>query len=617
MAAQPWYATTAAALVFALVAVLAPGLALQRLLRLRIDPSLVLPLGFVFCSATYGLSLVTHTYWIFPVLVLLIDASLLATGRDSKQAEGPSLRGAILPFLAVVALFSFTQYPINRFDGRGRFLYDPCDTIDTTFHVGVTWELVKGYPPQIPGLAGVPMTYHFGSYLTRAASVRWAGLHPYDAMFRFEITLASLALILAFRRAAHVLGVAPMVVKLAGWIPLLTDLSFFLALLPNSRWWAARLYGNLIEGLFFANSMIPALAILLGALGAWARYRAHEGRGWLALAVLLGIAVPFFKLFFAPAFLLALGVAWLRDRSNRRSLLVMTASVLCATIVASLGVGGDATRFGIDPFNLANRTWIDHDLQRLEGAAFGAWVLFWIVASLGLRIFGILPAIASLRGREGPVVAFAVMALVGWPAASLLDLSAEYHNESGYFMEQSGPLLWLFALPVLTRFVLRARRPGLRAALCLMCCLPATVEYVLRKARVEAEVVPAPVVMAMRALDIVSRPDDVVIMRPESRIPPPPLALIGRRIPFTTHYHYQMQFTTRAIMHRSDRLVRRFFRSREPQRALAIARELDARFLYLTGRQRMRFDAARAFELLFSDEGERVYRIPRRTETPD
>jgi hypothetical protein len=58
-----------------------------------------------------------------------------------------------------------------------------------------------------------------------------------------------------------------------------------------------------------------------------------------------------------------------------------------------------------------------------------------------------------------------------------------------------------------------------------------------------------------------------------------------------------------------DRLVRAFFRSPEPVRALAIARSMDARFVYLTGPQKVDFDPRGALEPLFERGSERVYRI--------
>ena len=176
-------------LVFAVLGILLPGLALQRLARVSPDPALVLPLGLVYCALSYGLSLVTNAPLVFPLLVAAAAALLLIPPRRWRWASGPSVKGAVWPLALLVALFSLTQYRVNRVDSAGDFLLDTGEHADTALHVGVSWELVHAYPPEVPGLAGVTMHYHVGTHLVRAAAARWAGIHPYDAMSRFDITL--------------------------------------------------------------------------------------------------------------------------------------------------------------------------------------------------------------------------------------------------------------------------------------------------------------------------------------------------------------------------------------------------------------------------------------------
>src|SRR6185503_859313 len=89
-------------LAFAATAIAGPGIAVQRLLRLPVDPALVLPLGTAFVAGSYWLSLVTGLAWLFPAAVLVVDLSLL---RGSwRRADGPSLRGALAPLAAIVLL---------------------------------------------------------------------------------------------------------------------------------------------------------------------------------------------------------------------------------------------------------------------------------------------------------------------------------------------------------------------------------------------------------------------------------------------------------------------------------------------------------------------------------
>ena len=190
--------------VFALAAILGPGVALQRLVRVRVDPALVVPVGILFCGGAYWLSLTSGFSLLFPALVALADVPLLLSGLRLAE-DRPSLRGALPAVAVLVVVLALTQYRTNRVDAEGAFRLDVGEHVDTALHVGVTWELVASYPPQVPGLAGVPMRYHVGSHLVRAAAARWAGIHPYDAISRFDVTLWGIALILALRAAAQAL----------------------------------------------------------------------------------------------------------------------------------------------------------------------------------------------------------------------------------------------------------------------------------------------------------------------------------------------------------------------------------------------------------------------------
>ena len=172
----------------------------------------------------------------------------------------------------MVALLALTQYGWNRVGPAGDFVLDPVVTFDSTFHVGVTQELVSGYPPQVPGAAGFPLGYHLGTDLVRAAALRWAGTDPWDSLTRLDVTLWALALILVIRGLLARLGAPPAAVALAPWTLLLTDFSFVFAANPQAHWWADLLRGNLLFSLVYANPIVPALALALGALVALSRH---------------------------------------------------------------------------------------------------------------------------------------------------------------------------------------------------------------------------------------------------------------------------------------------------------------------------------------------------------
>src|SRR5262249_41822704 len=265
---------------FVLLALVGPGVALQRLAEVAIDSALVLPIGLAFTAAAYWASLAGGVPWLFPALVVAADGALLLLVVVSRArvppdtrsslldgvAPGPRLRGALGPALALVALLAVTAYPWNRVSSSGEFLLDPLVPYDTAFHVGLVRELTLGYPPQVPGVAGFPLGYHLGTDLVRAAALRWASVDPYDSIARFDVTVFAIALLLAVRTAAARLGLSPLGVALAGWTLVATDFSFAFAANAQAHWWADLLRGNLLVSLALANPVVPALALALGTL---------------------------------------------------------------------------------------------------------------------------------------------------------------------------------------------------------------------------------------------------------------------------------------------------------------------------------------------------------------
>ncbi len=593
------------------LAVVAPGLAIQRLLRLRIDAALVLPLGMAFAATTSWLSLCAGRPWLFPLAVGVADLGLLWPVLPWRRAPGPRLRGAAWPFLAIVAVLAITQYPLNRRTATGEFLLDDLERIDTAFHVGVTWELAAGYPPQVPGLAGVPLGYHVGPHLIRAAAYRWAGIHPYDALYRFDVTLWALALVLALRGATAAVGGSDLAVRLVPWTLLATDFSFAFGLLrPDVHWWTELFRGNLLLSLIFANSLIPALALALGVIIALSRSRDEGAGGWTLVAAALALAVPFFKVFLAAQLLAGLGAAVLLRRSRRTSLVVLVPALL-ATLALALGQGGNSVQVLFDPLAPAALSREMLQLSPLFGFGLAAWGAAWLVASLGLRLVGLPAAIRALGSGEAARVALAVMALSGWPLALLVRVTADgTFNESVYFTVQSGALLWLFAALTSAECATSSwRRVGLVAA-ALLLAFPSTVELVWRKATTPPEVVPARVVKAMDVLEKASRLGDVVLTRPFSRYPPPPIVLVGRRVPYTHYMPYMRQFAPADALREREQAVRDFFRTSDPGAARAIARRLGARFVYLFGPQSIAPEVEAGLRTLYADEGTRLYQIP-------
>jgi hypothetical protein len=609
-------------LLFVSAAIALPGAALQRLARTPTDPALVLPLGTACCAGTYWLSLVSGRPWLFPALLLPLGTAFLLLPRAACAAEAgparsaPSLRGALPPFLALVALLAVTQYPWNRTGPSGDFLLDPVVTFDSAFHVGLTRELVTGYPPQLPGVSGFPVGYHLGTDLVRAAALRWAGTDPWDSLTRLDVTLWALGLVLGLRALLARLGAPPLAVALVPWTLLLTDLSFVFAANPQAHWWTDLLRGNLLLSLVYANPLVPALGLALGALLSLSLFEDTGRRGHLALAAIQAASVPIFKVFLGAHLLLGLGVAWLvAPRAPRRALAVAALPCALATAALALGQGGETVDVVVAPLDLASVTRATLGLEPLGGTALVAWAAFWLAASLGLRLFGIPEAVRSLRG-PATASCLAAMALSGWPLGLSFRVSAPevlagqgVVNDAAYLVEQSGPLLWAFTAVAFARFATsRPRWAAIVAALALL-ATPATWQYAVKKAATPPDRIPAPMVRAARALERASRPGEVVIQRPRARYPPAPVVLAGRRVPYERFTPYLTQFASRDDLEARHRAVFRFFRTTSRGEALAIARGLDASFLALYDLDRVRFDAAGVLEPVHEEENARVFRI--------
>ena len=602
--------------VFALLAIGGPGIGLQRLCRVAPDVALVVPLGTAAAAAAWWVAAASGWPWAFVVLIAALDVAAVWPRPPFALSAGPALRGAVAPSLAVIAMLAATQYPWNRVGASGEFLLDPLVPYDTAFHVGLTHELALGYPPQVPGVSGFPLGYHIGLDLVRAAALRIAGVDPYHAIARFDVTLGALALVLVLRAATRAAGGPPLAVALASWTLLATDFSFVFAGNPQAHWWTDLLRGNLLLSLAVANPIVPALALALGAMVALARHTSGEGRGWLVLAALQAAAVPFFKVFLGAHLLLGLGLALARaDPRGRRALALLAAPCALATAALALGQGGQTLEVSLSPLDLVRETREILGLVPLSGAALALWSVPWLLASLGLRVLGIPEALRAVRQGPLPAAVMAWMALAAWPLGLLFRVSAprtlpgqKPFNDAYVLIEQGGPLLWIFAALALAALARRWRAPVVLAAAALA-CLPATAQFVWKKATTAPDPMPAGIVRAMRTLEAQSRPGEVVVQRPGARYPPAPVVLAGRRVAYERFTPFLAQFAAAEDLEARHQAVYRFFRTGDRAEALAIAQDLRARYLCLYGPDRVRFDTAGVLEPLHEEDAARCYRL--------
>jgi hypothetical protein len=609
--------------VFAFVGLVLPGLALHRVLRLPIDPALVLPLGTAITAGLYWLSLVAGQPLLFPLVLAAVSLGIVR-GGGPRDRVGPSIRGALVPLGLVVILFAITVYRVHRVDATGRFLLDgelSSFAADAAFHVGVARELTVGYPPQVPGLAGFPLSYHLGADLVRAAALRWARVDPYDSLNRLDVTLFALALILTVRGAARLMGLSARAVMLSGFTVVLADFSFLFAGNPQAHWWADLLRGNVLVSLVHANPIVPALALALGSLIALAHHGRDGRRGWLVLALLQALAVPFFKVFLGAHLAFGLAAAAVLRRSRPAAILCGAAALSTAIVVLGAGTGG--VQVSIAPLDLVNVTRETLGLPVLAGMGLVTWSLLWLFSSLGVRGLGVWPAWRGLKHGNPSVSALAALALSGWPLGLLFKVAppdAVAHqkaiNDAAFLLEQAGPLLWLFALASLDRLAERRSWGAALAALAVAVSLPSTAQFVAKKAMQAPHPIPAATLHAMRTLAEATVPGEVVLQRPSALYPAAPVVFIGRRVPYDRFISYLTQFAPRAALEERQAEVHRFFEEvTNPAEAAAIARALGTRYLCLYPHDpRVRFDVAEVYEPVFDEEGTRVYRLKDRTE---
>ncbi|MBI3932960.1 MAG: hypothetical protein HY317_06060 [Acidobacteria bacterium] len=603
-------------LTFVLLAVVGPGVALLRLARVRIDTALVLPMGLAACAGAYWLALVLGAAWLFPALALGLDLTLLVGPRPRRLAGGPSLRGALPALAAAVVVFALAEFPLNRKDARGAYVFDNVVPEDLTFHAALAWELTAGFPPQVPGLSGEPMGYHNGLPLVRAAAVRYAGVHPYDQISRFELPLAALTLILALRAVTGFLGGGPLALVLVGWTILATDFSFLFALHRNADLWLNLTDANLLFSVCHANSSVHALAIALGVLVALERHAAGEGRGWLLVAALLGFAVPHFKAFVAAQYGFGLGLAALLARRWVGALVGGVPAALGLLAVVA-GRASSNMEILVHPLTIVQKLRAGLALPAASGGELALWTLLWVGASLGLRILGVPGAVRALGSSSGLAVALSAMALCGWPIGLLFRVTPlEFpgrppYNEAWYFIEQSGPVLWIFAVLALERLAGRGARAVAVVAGAALLSFPSSVQFVRVKRATPPVVAPPAIVEAMDALAREGRPGDVVIVKPEpKRYPPPPMVLVGRRIPYTRFIPYLYQVAPPADLRVRLEEVRRFFHTEDPAEALALARGLGATHVCLFGDDALGFPVEGVLRTVYERPNARVYALP-------
>jgi hypothetical protein len=322
--------------------------------------------------------------------------------------------------------------------------------------------------------------------------------------------------------------------------------------------------------------------------------------------------VPFFKVFLGAHLGLGLVVAAVLSPRRRRACLVVLVPLAVCTGILVFGQGGRTVEVAVAPLDLVHVTRESLGLPP-EGRLkyqYG-FAMLWVLGSLGARLLGLEPAVRALREGTAAARTLAAVALAGWPLGLLFRVSAPEMlagqrpvNDAAFLVEQAGAVLWVFTAMALARLPRRTL-----VAVIIAVSLPATVQFVVKKALAPPDPLPAPMVRAMNALEAASQPGEVVLQRPGARYPPAPVVLIGRRVAYERFTPWLTQFAPREALEQRHQQVFRFFRTTDRDEALAIASSLGARYVCLYGWDRLRFDTAGLLTPIHEEPGASCFRL--------
>jgi hypothetical protein len=170
--------------------------------------------------------------------------------------------------------------------------------------------------------------------------------------------------------------------------------------------------------------------------------------------------------------------------------------------------------------------------------------------------------------------------------------------------------LGVFAVLAFARLGLAGAKLAIGVAGCAALALPSTFQFIAAKRALASVNAPPAVVAAMNALATASTPGEVVLQRPEpKRFPPPPMVLIGRRVPYTRFIPYLYQVASPAELKTRIEQVRRFFKTEDPTEAVGVAHGLGAHFVVLYAGDEVAFPPAGVLRPVFDEPNARVYEI--------
>ncbi len=352
--------------------------------------------------------------------------------------------------------------------GTGGLSYSP-GVPDVLLHTSLAAELSHAVPPQIPFLAGEPLSYHVGMDLVAAVLHRYGGVAIPDLVVRFCPTMfITIDVMAVFCVARRFVGSGAAAVVAAVLATLGEDSSFIPGILQNSdSIWSVQFFAApTVFSLYFVNPTVMAHGLLFAALFCLQRSLADHGWGWIIAASLCSAALVQTKIFFFVQLILALWIAlawnlivlrrWIFLRQCA-VIIPMSVPLILYTVVANNNgaqiswMWSSGLENYVHPaFQASNWPWlVAHSI---------AGLMVYLALTYGFRLIGLGELIGSFRLSRAR--SFHLLLAVFVVLGPLLTLTSklvpranpEAYNNAIWFMVASKYVTTLFAVAALTRF---------------------------------------------------------------------------------------------------------------------------------------------------------------------
>ena len=498
-------------------------------------------------------------FWVWPLAALVGHVRRLSGRRPRIQAS--RVAGHHWCLLALVTaqfgllLFLRGFYANLARHADGTMTLDT-SSVDVLLHASVAQELTHSLPPQVPFVAGQPLSYHYGMDLVVAMLADLAGLSVLDLTARFIPTLfVVMTTTAAYAFCARWLGSGYAGALAALLIMVGEDFSFIPGLIvqPASVWSALFLGAPTTFSLWVMNPMLPALAILFCGLLCLMWFRTTGHAGWMYCGAFLFAILAEFKIFTALHVLLALGIAGVvfavrsRDRSILKAWLWSLAFVAPLLIYRWIVTSPDTVaewRVSAWPYipemfkQFGWTTFSQIAIGPFEGRPITAqWVAIvlifglplYLLLNFGVRALGwpaIWRTLTHVNAHDPVRLVVAVFVVTG-VIVSLLSrftqpgfpLATQYNNAIWFFVE-SKQLAWPFALEAFWRWSRGRRAITTATALVAMVLLtvPSYVQFLTNIRKVAATRIGRHEVALDDFLRVTCTPGDVVFARQDTAV---------------------------------------------------------------------------------------------------